>query len=121
MDNTVQAYPYTWNFTDDKLWKNSENQFVSEIWTHSTNGVDEWRNTDHEPTAATGYDVDLLRGLRFTGHVCADRKGNCVSLPRTATITIPSLHKGQNVKISYTGVGILPTTNLKVFKKERII
>lgn len=101
--------------------ENSENQFVSEIWTHSTNGVDEWRNTDHEPTAATGYDVDLLRGLRFTGHVCADRKGNCVSLPRTATITIPSLHKGQNVKISYTGVGILPTTNLKVFKKERII
>lgn len=114
MDNTVQAYPYTWNFTDDKLWKNSENQFVSEIWTHSTNGVDEWRNTGHEPTVATGYDVDLLRGLRFTGHVCADRRGKCVSLPRTATITIPSLHEGQKVKISYTGVDILPTTNLKV-------
>lgn len=114
LDNTVQAYPYTWNFTDDKLWKNSENQFVSEIWTHSTNGVDEWRNTGHEPTVATGYDVDLLRGLRFTGHVCADRKGKCVSLPRTATITIPSLHEGQKVKISYTGVDILPTTNLKV-------
>lgn len=111
---TVQAYPYTWNFTDDKLWKNSENQFVSEIWTHSTNGVDEWRNTGHEPTVATGYDVDLLRGLRFTGHVCADRRGKCVSLPRTATITIPSLHEGQKVKISYTGVDILPTTNLKV-------
>lgn len=60
------------------------------------------------------YDVDLLRGLRFTGHVCADRKGKCVSLPRTATITIPSLHEGQKVKISYTGVDILPTTNLKV-------
>lgn len=114
LDNTVQAYPYTWNFTDDKLWKNSENQFVSEIWTHSTNGVDEWRNTGHEPTVATGYDVDLLRGLRFTGHVCADRRGKCVSLPRTATITIPSLHEGQKVKISYTGVDILPTTNLKV-------
>lgn len=119
LDNTVQAYPYTWNFTDDKLWKNSENQFVSEIWTHSTNGVDEWRNTDHEPTAATGYDVDLLRGLRFTGHVCADRKGNCVSLPRTATITIPSLHEGQKVKISYTGVGILPKTNLKVSQERK--
>lgn len=115
LDNyTVQDYPYTWNFTDDKLWKNSENQFVSEIWTHSTNGVDEWRNTGHEPTVATGYDVDLLRGLRFTGHVCADRKGKCVSLPRTATITIPSLHKGQKVKISYTGVDILPTANLEV-------
>lgn len=114
LDNTVQAYPYTWNFTDDKLWKNSENQFVSEIWTHSTNGVDEWRNSGHEPTVATGYDVDLLRGLRFTGHVCADRKGNWVSIPRTATITIPSLYKGQKVKISYTGVDILPTTNLKV-------
>lgn len=119
LDNTVQAYPYTWNFTDESLWKNSENQFVSEIWTHSTNGVDEWRNTDHEPTAATGYDVDLLRGLRFTGHVCADRRGNCVSLPRTATITIPSLHKGQKVKINYTGVGILPTTNLKVFQERK--
>lgn len=118
LDNTVQAYPYTWNFTDDKLWKNSENQFVSEIWTHSTNGVDEWRNTGHEPTVATGYDVDLLRGLRFTDHVCADRRGNCVSIPRTATITIPSLYKGQKVKISYTGVDILPTTNLKVSQKR---
>lgn len=120
LDNyTVQDYPYTWNFTDDKLWKNSENQFVSEIWTHSTNGVDEWRNTGHEPTVATGYDVDLLRGLRFTGHVCADRKGKCVSLPRTATITIPSLHKGQKVKISYTGVDILPTANLEVSQERK--
>ena len=114
LDNTVQAYPYTWNFTDDKLWEKSESQFVSEIWTHSTNGVNEWRNTDHEPTVATGYDVDLLRGLRFTGHVCADRRGKCVSLPRTATITIPSLHEGQKVKIHYTGVDILPKTNLEV-------
>lgn len=120
LDNhTVQAYPYTWNFTDESLWKNSESQFVSEIWTHYTNGVDEWRNDKHEPTAATGYDVDLLRGLRFTGHVCADRRGNCVSLPRTATITIPSLHEGQKVKISYTGVDILPTTNLKVSQERK--
>lgn len=116
LDNqTVQAYPYTWNFTDENLWTKSESQFVSEIWTHGTaNGDDEWRNTGHEPTVATGYDVDLLRGLRFTNHVCADKRRHCVSLPRTATITIPSLHKGQKVKISYTGVDILPTTNLKV-------
>lgn len=116
LDNyTVQDYPYTWNFTDESLWENSKNQFVSEIWTYNTEkGADEWRNTGHEPTVATGYDVDLLRGLRFTNHVCADRKGKCVSLPRTATITIPSLHEGQKVKISYTGVDILPTTNLKV-------
>ena len=120
LDNyTVQDYPYTWNFKDDKLWEKSENQFVSEIWTHYTNGVDEWRNYMHEPTVATGYDVDLLRGLHFTGHVCADRKGNCVSIPRTATITIPSLHEGQKVKISYTGVDILPTTNLKVSQERK--
>lgn len=119
LDNTVQAYPYTWNFTDDKLWEKSESQFVSEIWTHYTNGVDEWRNYGHEPTVATGYDVDLLRGLRFTDHVCADRKGKCVSLPRNATITIPSLHKGQKVKIYYTGVDILPTTNLKVSQERK--
>lgn len=120
LDNqTVKAYPYTWNFTDESLWTNSESQFVSEIWTHKTaNGDDEWRNTDHEPTVATGYDVDLLRGLRFTGHVCADKKRNCVSIPRNATITIPSLHKGQKVKIHYTGVGILPTTNLEVSQER---
>ena len=120
LDNyTVQDYPYTWNFKDDKLWEKSENQFVSEIWTHYTNGVDEWRNYMHEPTVATGYDVDLLRGLRFTNHVCADRRRKCVSLPRTATITIPSLHKGQKVKIfTYTGVDILPTTNLKVSQER---
>lgn len=113
LDNyTVQAYPYTWNFADEDLWTKSESQFVSEIWTHGTdNGANEWRNS---PTDATGYDVDLLRGLRFTKHVCADRANKCVSLPREATIKIPSLHKGQKVKISYTGVDILPTTNLKI-------
>lgn len=122
LDNTVQAYPYTWNFTDESLWKNSESQFVSEIWKHiiTDEGANEWRNNAHEePTVATGYDVDLLRGLRFTGHVCADRKNKCVSLPRNATITIPSLHKGQKVKISYTGVDILPTTNLKNFQERK--
>ena len=120
LDNhTVQAYPYTWNFRDESLWEKSESQFVSEIWTPNTAGEDnEWRNTGHEPTVATGYDVDLLRGLRFTGHVCADRRRNCVSLPKTATITIPSLHKGQKVKISYTGVDILPTTNLEVSQER---
>lgn len=117
LDNhTVQAYPYTWNFTDESLWEKSKNQFVPEIWTYKTEGgTDEWRNS---PTVATGYDVDLLRGLRFTVHVCADRKGKCVSLPKTATITIPSLHKGQKVKINYTGVGILPTTNLEVSQER---
>lgn len=120
LDNqTVQAYPYTWNFTDEDLWEKSKSQFVPEIWTHGTaNGDDEWRNTSHEPTVATGYDVDLLRGLRFTYHVCADKRRHCVSLPKTATITIPSLHKGQKVKISYTGVDILPTTNLKVSQER---
>lgn len=120
LDNyTVQAYPYTWNFTDESLWNKSESQFVTEIWTHYTNGVDEWRNYMHEPTVATGYDVDLLRGLRFTGHVCADKKRNCVSIPRNATITIPSLHEGQKVKISYTGVDILPKSNLKVSQERK--
>lgn len=122
LDNhTVQNYPYTWNFTDESLWEKSESQFVSEIWTPNTAGEDnEWRNTGHEPTVATGYDVDLLRGLRFTGHVCAEKKNKCVSLPTTATITIPSLRKGQNVKIfTYTGVGILPTTNLKVIQERK--
>lgn len=121
LDNyTVQAYPYTWKFTNENLWTKSESQFVSEIWTHGTaNGDDEWRNTGHEPTVATGYDVDLLRGLRFTNHVCADKRRHCVSLPRTATITIPSLHKGQKVKISYTGVGILPPTNLEVSQERK--
>lgn len=118
LDNyTVQAYPYTWNFTDENLWKNSESQFVSKIWTRTIDDKrDEWRNS---PTDTTGYDVDLLRGLHFTNHVCADKKRYCVSLPRTATITIPSLQKGQKVKIHYTGVGILPTTNLKVSQERK--
>lgn len=122
LDNhTVQAYPYTWNFRDENLWENSKSQFVPEIWTNTTDTErDEWRNTSHEPTDATGYDVDLLRGLRFTGHVCADRKNKCVFLPTTATITIPSLRKGQSVKIfTYRGVGIIPTANLKVFQERK--
>ena len=122
LDNyTVQAYPYTWNFTGESLWENSKSQFVSEIWTYNTaDEANEWRNTGHEPTVATGYDVDLLRGLRFTGHVCADRKNKCVFLLKNATIKIPSLHKGQKVKIfTYRGVGILPTTNLKVSQERK--
>lgn len=119
LDNyTVQAYPYTWNFQDENLWEKSESQFVSEIWTRTTGDEkDEWRN---EPADTTGYDVDLLRGLRFTKHVCADKKNKCVYLPKEATITIPSLHEGQNVKIyTYRGVGILPTTNLKVSQERK--
>lgn len=122
LDNyTVQAYPYTWNFRGESLWENSKSQFVPEIWTNTTDTEhDEWRNTGHEPIVATGYDVDLLRGLRFIGHVCADRKNQCVFLPKTATITIPSLRKGQSVKIfTYRGVGILPTANLKVFQERK--
>lgn len=121
LDNyAVQPYPYTWNFQDESLWQKSESQFVPGIWTHGTdNGANEWRNS---PTVATGYDVDLLRGLRFTNHVCADKENKCVSLPREATITIPSLHEGQNVKIyTYRGVGILPTTNLKVSQERENI
>lgn len=122
LDNyAVQAYPYTWNFADENLWTKSESQFVSEIWTHTTDDkLNEWRNTDHEPTVATGYDVDLLRGLRFTNHVCADKNNKCVYLPKEATITIPSLQKGQKVKIyTYRGVGILPTANLKVSQERK--
>lgn len=122
LDNyTVQAYPYTWSFRDESLWENSKSQFVPEIWTNTTDTEhDEWRNTGHEPIVATGYDVDLLRGLRFIGHVCADRKNQCVFLPKTATITIPSLRKGQKVKIfTYRGVGILPTANLKVSQARK--
>ena len=117
---TVQAYPYTWSFRDESLWENSKSQFVPEIWTNTTDTEhDEWRNTGHEPIVDTGYDVDLLRGLRFIGHVCADRKNQCVFLPKTATITIPSLRKGQKVKIfTYRGVGILPTTNLEVSQER---
>lgn len=122
LDNyTVQAYPYTWSFRDESLWENSKSQFVPEIWTNTTDTErDEWRNTGHEPTDATGYDVDLLRGLRFTGHVCADKKNKCVFLSKAATITIPSLRKGQSVKIfTYRGVGILPTANLKVIQERK--
>lgn len=119
LDNqTVQAYPYTWNFTDENLWEKSESQFVPEIWTRTTDDKDdEWRNTGHEPTGATGYDVDLLRGLRFTKHVCADRMNKCVSLPREATITIPLLHKGQKVKISYTGKAVPYNCPSHLFRK----
>lgn len=122
LDNyTVQAYPYTWSFRDESLWENSKSQFVPEIWTNTTDTErDEWRNTGHEPTDATGYDVDLLRGLRFTGHVCADKKNKCVFLSKAATITIPSLRKGQSVKIfTYRGVDILPTTNNLKVSQER--
>lgn len=123
LDNTVQAYPYTWNFQDENLWEKSASQFVPEIWTPTIDDKhNEWRNSEHEPTVATGYDVDLLRGLRFTNHVCADRMNKCVYLPKEATITIPSLHEGQKVKIyTYRGVGILPTTtNLKVSQERNI-
>lgn len=46
-------------------------------------------------------------------------KNKCVFLLKNATIKIPSLHKGQKVKIfTYRGVDILPTTNLKVSQER---
>lgn len=113
---SVQSYPYTWNFADDANWTSSVsgNQFVSDIWTATdTSDRKEWRNEGHEPTTPTGYDVDLLRGLRFTGHVCADLKNHWVAIPKKATITIPSLLKGQYVKVKYTGVDLLSSDNLE--------
>lgn len=113
---SVQSYPYTWNFADETNWTSSVNgnQFVSDIWTSTdTSEQKEWRNSEHEPTKPTGYDVDLLRGLRFTGHVCADLKNHWVAIPKMATITIPSLLKGQYVKVKYTGVDLLSSDNLE--------
>lgn len=113
---SVQSYPYTWNFADEASWTSSVsgNQFVSDIWTATeTSDKKEWRNEGHEPTTPTGYDVDLLRGLRFTGHVCADQKNLLIAIPKKATITIPSLLKGQFVKVKYIGVNLLSSDNLE--------
>ena len=119
--HTVQSYPYTWNFQDESEnsnWQSSvsANQFLGTVWTHKTNNdANEYRNNANgEPTVPTGYDVDLIRGLRFTGHVCADYKNKLVAIPKNATITIPSLLKGQKVRIVHTGVDFLPSTNLWV-------
>ena len=125
LDNhTVQSYPYTWNFQDESQnsnWQSSVsgNQFVETVWTHNTNDANEYRNNANgEPTVSTGYDVDLIRGLRFTGHVCADYKNKLVAIPKNATITIPSLLRGQKIRIVHTGVNFLPTTNLEI-EQER--
>lgn len=122
-DNTVQTYPYTWDFSNNTndQWTQSLKDLSlytipsETLWQHSTsNGADEYRpkvdQTDWQ------YDITLLKGLKFStasvgGSPCLDYKNQQLWVADGTVITIPEVKAGQIVKITGT-VTVSSTSNL---------
>lgn len=125
-DNTVQTPDYTWTFTKDgNLWSTSIAQLkkysdAGIVWNHVTDKDNETNENRDEywilnaPKTATGYDVDIIRGLRFTGNFDVDPKNYIVFLAKDASVMIPGAAKGQRFSITYANYdnGKLNNTNL---------
>lgn len=128
-DNTVQTPNYTWAFNqdnqDESLWNSSIAKLkkysdAGIVWNHVTdkdnitneNKDEYWIKTP--PKTATGYDVDIIRGLRFAGNFDVDPKNHIVYLAKDASVTIPGAAKGQSFNITYANYnnGQLSNTNL---------
>ena len=119
-DNTVQTPNYTWTFTEDgNLWDSS----IAQLKKYSDAGIAWNYVTDKDrdeywilnaPETATGYDVDIIRGLRFTGNFDVDPKNHIVYLAKDASVMIPGAAKGQRFSITYSNYdnGKLNNTNL---------
>ena len=113
-DNTVQTPDYTWAFNQvGSLWDTSKDQLEK----YSNAGI-AWNHANDKysiktpPTEATGYDVDIIRGLRFTGSFYVDPTNHIVYLEKGATVMIPGAAKGQSFSITYDNNGQLGINNL---------
>lgn len=120
-DNTVQTPDYTWAFNQDNqdvsLWNTSIAQIKKYsdkgiVWNHVTkdNKDEYWIKTP--PETATGYDVDIIRGLRFTGSFYVDPTNHIVYLAKDASVMIPGAAKDQRFSITYDNNGQLGINNL---------
>lgn len=115
-DETVQTYPYTWDYTDADMWTASieELNLYSGQWNHtSTDAVDEYR-----PAVARsdwGFNITNIKGLRFNtasvnGSPCLDYKNQQMWVADGTTITIPSLKAGYKITVTGT-ITITGTSN----------
>ena len=121
--NTVQTPDYTWTFTKDgSLWNSSIIQLnkysdAGIVWNHVTDKDRDEYWILNAPETATGYDVDIIRGLRFTGSFDVDPKNHIVYLAKDASVMIPGAAKDQRFSITYANNnngqnGQLNNTNL---------
>lgn len=95
-DNTVQTYPYTWNFADgSSTWGTSSTQLPISDWT----GEGTYYHTAAGATA-TGYNIDAIKGLRFQNINWLGLDWGYGHIWSTAgTITIPNVPAGMTIKI----------------------
>lgn len=96
-DNTVQTYPYTWNFANgSSTWGSSSTQLPISDW---TKGNETYYNYN-VPNSETGFNIDAIKGLRFQniGYLGLDwGYGHIWST--AGTITIPNVPIGMTIQI----------------------
>jgi hypothetical protein len=97
-DNTVQTYPYTWNFANgSSTWGTSSTQLPISDW---AKGGETYYNYS-VPNTETGFNIDAIKGLRFQniGYLGLDWSyGHIWST--SGTITIPSVPAGMTIVIN---------------------
>lgn len=96
-DNTVQTYPYTWNFANgSSTWGNSSTQLPASDW--------EGSGTYYHysvPDALTGFNIDAIKGLRFQNISWLGLDWYYGHIWSTAgTITIPNVPEGMTIVIN---------------------
>ncbi len=104
-DNTIQTYPYTWDFTDESIWQTSieEMSVFTSQWDYESSTQNEFR-----PRMAHndwGYNISMIKGLRFSkttvnGSPCLDHLNKCIWVENGTIITIPSVKAGQRIVVS---------------------
>lgn len=96
-DNTVQTYPYTWNFANgSSTWGTSSTQLPISDW---AKGGETYYNYS-VPNTETGFNIDAIKGLRFKDIVYLGLDWGYGHIWSTAgTITIPNVPIGMTIQI----------------------
>lgn len=107
-DETVQTYPYTWDFTSSSsLWETS----LEELELFTAQWSDNVTAGDYRPTTARttdwGFNISILKGLRFnpvsvSNSPCLDYNLKHLWIAAGTTITIPSVKVGQKIQLTGT-------------------
>lgn len=107
-DETVQTYPYTWDFTSSSsLWETS----LEELELFTAQWSDDVTAGDYRPTTARttdwGFNISILKGLRFNPVSVSNSPGldynwKHLWIAAGTTITIPSVKAGQKIQLTGT-------------------
>ncbi len=113
-NNTVQTYPYTWDLSaSGSKWSTSSIQLerYADWGAEGTSGTYYKQLYPEGNTGPYGYDIDVIKGLRFSGIGFIGLDWGYGHIWMTAgNITIPGLTAGQVVTLFMEGRGTGATT-----------